>query len=363
MQSTSDTRTPVRRVAWALLLLAAASLVSMLVWAALPDAGPSESGQSGKTAPLAAALASVTLVGAFGAVASDGGLCGLITKAASKVRPGELALLFIAWLGVVALFGSHLASDPTAAFDVDREFNLASASSSAMLLAAAVLALVIAERRESAGLPVRVARWLAVLLLFMAVDESATVHENVELQAEIGWQTLYLPLIAAASIVWLLALRHLVLSQTARLLFAAAAPLWAAAPLLEELEFVGPFHSSRMVDSYKLLIAIEELSELAGAACFVLALLLTLQRLTSSSAAGIRRRAVGMATLVAGAGLAVGVVTADLLQSGGDPGFGTKQQLGLAVGAALALVGTTLVLTRRRTGGGRLRRGGLALRR
>jgi hypothetical protein len=361
MQATPDIRTPVRPAALGLLLLAAAALAFMLVWAALPDAGPSESGQAGNTAPLAAVLASVTLIAAFGAFAADRRLRDSMTRVASKVRPGELALLFIAWLGVVALFGSHLASDPTAAFDVDREFNLVSASSSAMLLSAAVLALLIAERRHRAGRPARLARWLAVLLLFMAVDESATVHEAIELQAEIGWQTLYLPLMAAAAIVWLLALRHVVLPRAARLLFAAAAPLWVAAPLLEELEFVGSFHSSRMVDSYELLIAIEELSELAGAACFVLALLLTLQRLTASSAAGIRARAVGIAALIAGAGLAFGVVAADVLRSGGDPGFGTKQQLGLVLGGTLALVGTMLVLPRRRTGRGALRRDGRAL--
>jgi hypothetical protein len=53
--------------------------------------------------------------------------------------------------------------------------------------------------------------------------------------------------------------------------------------------------------------------------------------------------------LVAGTGLGILSLTADLIGVGGFPGFGWKQAVGVAVAVVLVAIGTTRILRRERS--------------
>ena len=159
-------------------------------------------------------------------------------------------------------------------FDLDAEFTVPALASAALLLCASAAAAGVHGARPA------VRRWhwagLAGLFLLMAVDEATGLHEALERLSFVDWQTLYLPVMAFAVVLW--ALAFLELATFERLLFAGGALAWGAAQVLEALEWTGPLDAERAVDGYGVLMGFEELLEMAGSALFALALLLAIRR-------------------------------------------------------------------------------------
>lgn len=159
-------------------------------------------------------------------------------------------------------------------FDLDGELTVPSFASAALLLCAAAASAGAYASRP----PVRRWHWagLAGLFLVMAIDEATGMHEALERQSVVDWQTLYLPIMAFAGMLWFLALRQMVTLE--RLAFAAGALAWGAAQVLEALEWTGPRETERAVDGYGILMGFEELLEMTGSALFALAALLAIRR-------------------------------------------------------------------------------------
>jgi peptidoglycan/LPS O-acetylase OafA/YrhL len=187
-----------------------------------------------------------------------------------EVDPVGLAVGFavvIAVLGVLGAIDVRYESAP--AFDLDAEMKVPAFVAGLILLCAAATS-GLAAASEPAG-----RRWpwvvLAAVFTLMAVDEVTRLHETLEDETGVDWQTLYLPLMAAAGIAWLVLLRRLRGVRIAAVLLAAGAALWVCAGVIEAVQWTGPRESERPVDGYGILMGIEELCELTGSACFALA--------------------------------------------------------------------------------------------
>ena len=166
-----------------------------------------------------------------------------------------LAVAVMAVLGVIAE-----RSDGLDAFDLDGEL-VVPAFFSAGLLAAAAIA---AWRARPA------ARWavvFAVLFAFMAGDELSGMHEALADVVGVRWPVLYAPLILAAGVAWLRAMRTLLGDRdpAALLLFGGAAA-WFLAQVLEAVQWKDGEH----VAGYYPMMYVEETLEMAGSALFLL---------------------------------------------------------------------------------------------
>lgn len=164
------------------------------------------------------------------------------------------------------------------AFDLDGELTIPAFASAALLLCAAAAA-ALAFRRDPH------ARWrpwagLALLFAVMGVDEATGMHEALERASAVDWQTLYIPIVALAGALWLLALVRMRGLERAAWVLAAGA--WLAAQVLEALEWTGPRESERAVDGYGIMMGFEELLEMTGSALFAVGLLLAVERFVRS---------------------------------------------------------------------------------
>jgi hypothetical protein len=196
-----------------------------------------------------------------------------MTTSSTQVRPvrteqwGRAVRGIAACAVVVAVVGAGgllAIADPQrwASLDLDAEFTAPAALSALALAAAGVVLLVAASRTRS-----RAVGLVAALLLFMAVDEYLVLHERLESLTDVDWQKLYLPLYAVAGVAFLLvAYRH---RRTLSFLvpWLAAAGLWAGAQVLERLEWRGDIQ----LDHYTAKMVTEELFELGGTGCFLVA--------------------------------------------------------------------------------------------
>ena len=173
----------------------------------------------------------------------------------------------IAVLGVLGAIDVKYQSAP--AFDLDAEAKLpAFAAGLILVCAAAMCGLAAATEPARRRWP-----WLVLAAVFtvMALDEMTGLHEELEDDTGVDWQTLYLPLMAAAGIAWLSLLRRLRAVKVAAGLLVAGAALWVSAGVLEAVQWTGPRESERAVDGYGILMGMEELFEMTGSACFALA--------------------------------------------------------------------------------------------
>jgi hypothetical protein len=172
-------------------------------------------------------------------------------------------------------------------FDFEGELkngpNLIVMASSAVLFVAAALAFKLARSEtarseaDSIGSP---APWylIAVLFVFMGVDELVTIHEHLEEWTGVDWQILYLPVVLAGAVGWTVLFLRLRASDV-RLAtgWALGAGLWIFAQFLEVL--LRKLHVGSGVPKLEeLMPAAEELSELTGSSLF---LLVTLGQLES----------------------------------------------------------------------------------
>jgi hypothetical protein len=171
------------------------------------------------------------------------------------------------------------------AFDLDGELTVPALASAALLLCASGAAIAafasdpVRRRRPWAG--------LAGLFLLMAIDEATGMHEALEDLTAVDWQTLYVPAVAFAAVVWTLGLVRLIALE--RVSFVGGAFAWGVAQVLEAIEWTGPRTAERAVDGYGILMGAEELLEMTGSVLFCAALLHAVARWSASRAAARSR--------------------------------------------------------------------------
>lgn len=171
--------------------------------------------------------------------------------------------------------------------DVGEEVNLPTwYASSTLLLCALLLAAIAAIKKRDGARYVSHWRALAVIFLYLSLDEAATIHERTTLPLRAllsAWGVLYgflfwswVVLFGALTLIFVLAyLRFLAhLPPRTRLLFLIAGTLYAGGAL--GVEMVGGYYAS-FYGRNDPLVAIpshlEELAEMLGVAIFIYALL------------------------------------------------------------------------------------------
>ena len=136
------------------------------------------------------------------------------------------------WLamGVVGLVVLGLAQDagaPLAPFDLDHEFSLPALLAGAGLLAAAGLALLLAEheRRD-------LRRAAALAFAVLAADELLSVHRRIEERLDLHWAVAFLPVVLVAGGLWIALGATLAERRRGRLVLGSGV-LWMVAQGLE----------------------------------------------------------------------------------------------------------------------------------
>ncbi len=174
-------------------------------------------------------------------------------------------------------------------FHVGREGNITTWISSMLLLASAVLLALVAAGKGKHGEPyVRHRAGLALIFIYLSVDEAARIHEltidpireaiNPSGIFYYAWVIVAIPLLLLFAILYLRFL--LDLPRTTRLLFIASSAIYVFAAL--GMDMIGGFvltsdmdHSSAIADA---LIVLEEFLENGGIALFITALILYLKQ-------------------------------------------------------------------------------------
>lgn len=191
-------------------------------------------------------------------------------RALIDIDPVKLAAAFAVVIAVLGVLGAiEVRYQAAPAFDLDAELKLPAFIAGLILLCAAAAAYLASLWDPAPG------RWpwlvLAGLFALIAADESFAIHETLEDLTRVDWQTLYLPVMAAAGAAWLAAIVRLRDRLPIAAVLAAGAGLWAGAGVLEAIQWTGPMDNERAVDGYGILMGIEELMEMTGSACFALA--------------------------------------------------------------------------------------------
>jgi hypothetical protein len=206
------------------------------------------------------------------AESSEGGA----VEALARLDPGRVAAVgVVVILGLAFLGGLQALGLPLGFFELDAELTAPAFFSGLQLLSAAVLAFVLARRGLGEARPDWALAVLGVVFLAMAVDEVAVVHENMDdwLGAE-NWIVVYLPIIALAAYAWVVVLRRLRAfpAREPFILFVAGAVGWGLAILIEL-----PHQEGWQGRVSRLSVLPEEVLELGGSLCFLLALLVLIQ--------------------------------------------------------------------------------------
>lgn len=187
-----------------------------------------------------------------------------------RLDPVKLALVLAGVIGVLGLLGAiEVRYESAPAFDLDDELKLPAFAAALILLLAAATSVLAARSDPAGGSP-----WLGLAALFalMGVDEAVALHEGLEDLTAVDWQVLYLPVMAAGALAWLVALlRVRRVSTVAAILLVAGAAAWAIAGVLESVQWVGPRETERAIEGYGILMGVEELLEMSGSAAFALA--------------------------------------------------------------------------------------------
>lgn len=197
------------------------------------------------------------------------------TAIALEQPPRRVASVLLA--GIVLLCGLATLERlglPLGFFDFDGEGEPLAVWSALVLFAAGGLAVLAgwAEQDRRARLS-----WAALgaFLVFMGLDEGATLHERLQDVFHTAWQDIYAPLIVVGGVAWLLVLRRIWGLARERDLLVAGAAAWFVAQILETLQWDG----ARQVHGYAVMSGIEETLEVTGSALFVMAALGALRAL------------------------------------------------------------------------------------
>lgn len=203
---------------------------------------------------------------------------GRLEQLALRWSVVRVAAVLAAGIGATTILGAlEYDGAPLALFDLDGEGKPPALLAGFLTGSAGVVALLVHRvlRRRS---------WLVLggVLVFMALDELLTVHEQLQSAVGVEWQVLYLPIFAAVLVVGLLVLRDLraEVPYAGRLMFLGAAS-WALAQVCEQLEYDD---GGRMAADYAALATLEEFAEMFGSLLFLCAFLLVLRAVSGRGA-------------------------------------------------------------------------------
>lgn len=186
-----------------------------------------------------------------------------------------VAGIAIAILGVA---GTIVGTDatPGQGFDSDSPFHLLDEKTIPAIFSAGLLGLGAAAAYMAGLLRVRGehAAWFgfAALLLIMSADEIAQLHEKTEKYSGIDWQTVYIPVFAAAAYVWWRLVRAV--DGVPRALLFGGAASWAIAQFLELVQYGD---ADKRVRLFTPMAISEEILEMAGSTMFLIAVVILLR--------------------------------------------------------------------------------------
>jgi hypothetical protein len=183
-------------------------------------------------------------------------------------------------------------------FNLNFENNVPTFFTTFMLVACAALLAVIARHSAMTDGGATYWKWLAIVFLFLAVDEDASLHELLiqPLRERLpmagplyfAWVVPYGLAVLVVGLVYLKFVQSLPVRT--RRLFVAAGSIYLAGAL--GFEFAGGWYLSQVEASedfrYSLLVAVEELLEMSGIVLFIYALLDHLRQRLEGAALQIR---------------------------------------------------------------------------
>lgn len=187
------------------------------------------------------------------------------------------SIVVLGTAGVLAEMGSAA----FAVFDLDVERRVA-ALFSAGVLGLAMLATSAAVRTGAEPS----LRLVGGLFGFMAVDEFLSLHERLERWLGIDWQVLYLPAFSVAAVLALLAAWNHRRDRAFVGLWVGGGAAWALSQVLEKLQWDG----GTKLPGYTVMMSVEEVLEMTGSACFVVAMVVLTHRVAAVRAGASSRR-------------------------------------------------------------------------
>ena len=119
--------------------------------------------------------------------------------------------------------------------------------------------------------------WLGVALLFamMAFDELLMIHERAEFETGVDFQLIYLPIVAAGGIAWLVLAARMPRWSLELTMWVTGAVFWFLSQVLENLEYTS---DDVAVSAFKALDDAEKVLQFSGSALFMLVALLGVER-------------------------------------------------------------------------------------
>lgn len=174
-----------------------------------------------------------------------------------------ITIVLVMALGSVQIFTESL----WIRLDLDGEHTVPAVFSAGLLFAAALVAYRLASVEPCA--PRAWLRTLAGGFAFMGLDELVILHERLEEATGLIWPVLYLPVIVAIGMAYLMVLPWL--EGEARWLWIAGATAWVGSQLLELVQLIA-FRHEFETTIYKLFAIGEEALEMVGSALLLLAL-------------------------------------------------------------------------------------------
>lgn len=189
-----------------------------------------------------------------------------------RIEPRRAAVVLGCVVSLVALSGVLVAwrvDWGREQLDLDGERNIPATTSALLLLAAALLLVQLSPRL----VPRAVSLGLAAVLGLGALDEAFELHEKLESALDTDWQVLYLPVFAAAAVLWCWLLHALRRNRAAVASLLLASGCWIGSQVLERAQWEpdGP------APGYTWMMVVEEILEMAGSALVVVALLVALE--------------------------------------------------------------------------------------
>lgn len=218
------------------------------------------------------------------------------TGSVVRVLGVAVALLAAAHVGVHALSRSGESTDPGLValkrfFNLGSEANLPTYFSALLFLAVAALLWLIGLQHRRSGSPIAWQWWgLSLLLAFLSADEAAMIHDGLvgamwtryfgrgQGVLYYNWYKAYVPALVIVGGLYVPFMRRLPRPLFVRLAVAVAVFLTGAVGI----EVIESYMKSYAINGLNLLITVEESAEMAGLVLAIRALLLELQRSSST---------------------------------------------------------------------------------
>jgi hypothetical protein len=188
------------------------------------------------------------------------------------LKLGACAAVAVAFMGVTGAISHSV--DYSRVFDVNKEQNYASMFSGLALWAAALMAMCNAVFREAAWWGRRWWVALAVVFVYVGVDEMAALHEELQHLTGVWGQSFLLPIVVVGVAAWYVTLTVLRDNRLAAALWIGGAGLWAGSQVIDLL-LNTPMPWTTIP---------EELGEVTGSLMFAFSLLVSLRTLAATVA-------------------------------------------------------------------------------